>query len=85
MENFEQLQELGSKNIASATHIPLAHLEMILNREFEQFKKPQFFGFVSILEREYKIDLSGLKQEYLFALAEEEITQEDNSRFNPSA
>ena len=78
MENFEQLQELGSKKIVAATHIPLAHLEMILNREFDQFKKPQFFGFVSILEREYKIDLSGLKQEFLFARAEEEISQEDN-------
>ena len=78
MENFEQLQELGSKKIVAATHIPLAHLEMILNKEFDQFKKPQFFGFVSILEREYKIDLSGLKQEFLFARAEEEISQEDN-------
>ncbi len=78
MENFEQLQELGSKKIASATHIPLAHLEMILNKEFDQFKKPQFFGFLSIIEREYKIDLSGLKQEFLFARAQEEISQEDN-------
>ena len=78
MENFEQLQKLGSKEIASATHIPLAHVELILNKEFEQFKKPQFFGFLSIIEREYKIDLSGLKQEYLFALAQEKISQEDN-------
>ncbi len=78
MENFEQLQKLGSKEITSATHIPLAHVELILNKEFEQFKKPQFFGFLSIIEREYKIDLSGLKQEYLFALAQEKISQEDN-------
>ena len=78
MENFEQLQELGSKKIVADTHIPLAHLEMILKKDFSQFKKPQFFGFLSIIEREYKIDLSSLKQEYLFELAGEEISQEDN-------
>jgi hypothetical protein len=78
MEGFNTLQELGAKTISSATHIPIAHVESILNKEFEQFQKPQFFGFISILEREYKIDLSGLKQEFLFARAEEEITEETN-------
>jgi len=78
MENFEQLKKLGSKEIAAVTHIPLAHVELILSKEFDQFKKPQFFGFLSIIEREYKIDLSGLKQEFLFARAQEEISQEDN-------
>ena len=76
MEGFNKLQELGSETIVAATHIPIAHVEKILNKEFEQFQKPQFFGFISILEREYKIDLSDLKQEFLFARAEEEITEE---------
>ena len=78
MEGFNTLQELGAKTISSATHIPIAHVESILNKEFQQFQKPQFFGFISILEREYKIDLSDLKQEFLFARAEEEITEETN-------
>ncbi|MGB6019713.1 MAG: hypothetical protein WBF77_08950 [Sulfurimonadaceae bacterium] len=76
MEGFNKLQELGSKTIASATHIPVTHIESILNKEFVKFQKPQFFGFLSILEREYKIDLSALKQEFLFTRAEEEITQD---------
>ncbi len=76
MDGFNRLQELGAKTISSETHIPIAHVESILNREFEKFQKPQFFGFLSILEREYKIDLSALKQEFLFARAEEEITVE---------
>ncbi len=78
MDGFGKLKELGSKKISAATHIQVAHVESILNKEFEQFQKPQFFGFISILEREYKIDLSGLKQEFLFARAEEEITHEGN-------
>jgi hypothetical protein len=78
MDGFNKLQELGSKTISSATHIPVAHVESILNKKFEKFQRPQFFGFLSILEREYKVDLSGLKQEFLFARAEKEITQESN-------
>jgi hypothetical protein len=73
MDGFEKLQELGSKKIASATHIPMGHVDSILSKEFSQFSKPQFFGFLSILEREYKVDLSGLKQEFLFARAQEEM------------
>ncbi len=76
MEGFKKLQELGSDVIVSATHIPVSHVEKILNKEFGEFQKPQFFGFISILEREYKIDLSGLKQEFLFFRAEEEAPQE---------
>ncbi|MEN8145990.1 MAG: hypothetical protein ABFR02_00060 [Campylobacterota bacterium] len=71
MEGFKKLQEIGSDEIVSATHIPAIHIEKILNKEFENFQKPQFFGFISILEREYKIDLSELKQEFLFIRAEE--------------
>lgn len=78
MDGFGKLKELGSKTIASETHIQVVHVENILNKEFEHFQKPQFFGFISILEREYKVDLSPLKQEYLFARAEEEINS-DNS------
>ncbi len=78
MTGFSKLQELGSKAISSTTHIPVVHIESILNKEFDKFQKPQFFGFLSILEREYKIDLSELKQEFLFARAEEEIAQESH-------
>jgi len=76
MDGFKRLEELGSKTIASDTHIPIANVEKILNREYDKLQKPQFFGFLSILEREYKIDLSSLKQEYLFSRAEEEISEE---------
>ena len=78
MDGFKTLQEIGSKTIAAETHIPIANVEKILNKEYDKLQKPQFFGFLSILEREYKIDLSSLKQEYLFSRAEEEIKQENN-------
>jgi hypothetical protein len=82
MDGFEKLTELGSKKIASATHISVGHVDNILSKEFEQFSKPQFFGFISILEREYKVDLSSLKQEYLFSIAEEKMVQDANFEIN---
>ena len=78
MEGFKRLEEIGSKSISSTTHIPVAHVENILSKAFLQFQKPQFFGFISILEREYKLDLSDLKQEYLFAKAEVEVPDESS-------
>ena len=78
MDGFTKLQKLGSKTISSTTHIPIGHVESILHKEFDKFQKPQFFGFLSILEREYKIDLAELKQEFLFARAEVEIAHESN-------
>ncbi|MBU1642451.1 hypothetical protein KKE54_03750 [bacterium] len=82
MDGFEKLTELGSKKIASATHIPVGHVDSVLSKEFEQFSKPQFFGFISILEREYKVDLSSLKQEYLFSIAQEKMAQDAGFELN---
>ncbi len=82
MDGFEKLTELGSKKIASVTHIPVGHVDSILSKEFEQFSKPQFLGFLSILEREYKVDLSALKQEYLFSIAQEQIAEKPS--FEPT-
>ena len=78
MDGFKRLEEIGSKNISATTHIPIAHVENILSKSYASFQKPQFFGFLSILEREYKIDLSELKQEYLFTLAEKELPDESS-------
>jgi len=65
MNGLEQLQEIGAQAIADTTHIPLAHVENLLQKKYDGFQKPQFFGFLSILEREFKVDLSDIRQEYL--------------------
>lgn len=76
MEGLKKLQDIGSSVIANTTHIPLQHVENILEKNLQTFQKPQLFGFLSILEREYKVDLSGLRQDFLFDLAEAKMAQE---------
>ena len=76
MDALTTLRELGSQTIHATTHIPFVHVEKILKNELSDFQKPQLFGFLSILEREYKIDLSALRQEYLFDITEAKAAKE---------
>jgi len=62
---FEKLQELGIQRIQEDTHISRQHIESILQERFESIHKVQFLGFISILEREYSLDLSDLKSNAL--------------------
>ena len=58
----EKLKELGVERIHNDTHISLQHINIVLNEEFSNINKVQFMGFVSILEREYDIDLSDIRE-----------------------
>jgi len=61
---FEDLQNLGVNPLHEHTHISRPQLELLLNKSFDQLTRVQFMGFVSILEREYAIDLTALRNEY---------------------
>jgi len=55
---IEKLQELGAQKIYEQTHVSKEHIQAILHNSFEDLNKVQIIGFISILEREYKVDLS---------------------------
>jgi len=61
-EGLQKLQEIGAQKIYEETHIPIWHVQAILYESFEGFNRVQFLGFVSILEREYGVDLQELQQ-----------------------
>ena len=58
---LEILNNIGAQKVHEQTHIAKHFVEMILNEDFEKMSKTHFIGFISILEREYGIDLSDLK------------------------
>lgn len=64
MKTFEDLQSLGANVIHEQTHIARSKLELVLNKSFSELTRLQFMGFISILEREYGIDLSPIRDEY---------------------
>ena len=62
--DFEKLKNIGAQKIYEKTHISVVKIENILNKSFDKFSKVQFRGFISILEREYKLDLHSLSDEF---------------------
>ncbi|MEK6658794.1 MAG: hypothetical protein AABY36_03830 [Campylobacterota bacterium] len=60
-EDFEKLKSIGVQKIHEATHIPRVHVQAILDENFEDMHSVQLAGFISILEREYSINLSKLR------------------------
>jgi len=61
-EELHKLQRIGAQKIYEKTHIPIQHIQEILQSNFSSFSRVQFLGFLSILEREYDQDLSEHKE-----------------------
>jgi hypothetical protein len=61
---FEDLQALGTEKIHERTHISRDKVDRLLNKSYGEIARVQFMGYLSILEREYGLDLSLIKEEY---------------------
>jgi len=59
------LKSVGVDAIVERTRISHQNILHLLERDFTKIRKVQFFGFVSIIEREFDVDLSAYKEEYL--------------------
>lgn len=70
-EELDRLKALGVQKLYEDTHIPLLHIHSLLSQDYEGFSKVQFVGFISILEREYNMDLNGMKAKGLEYFADE--------------
>ncbi|MCD6433345.1 MAG: hypothetical protein J7L21_04825 [Sulfurimonas sp.] len=57
----DQLQNIGAQKIHEQTHISKLHVQALLHDSFEGMTKIQFLGFISILERDYGVELDDLK------------------------
>ncbi|RRS30551.1 MAG: hypothetical protein P794_06245 [Epsilonproteobacteria bacterium (ex Lamellibrachia satsuma)] len=65
MQLNEILEENSIKAIAKKTNISEDNLEALFAGDFDKLKKVKTLGFISIIEREYKADLSALKEQAL--------------------
>jgi hypothetical protein len=61
-EEISKLKHLGAQKIHEETHIALKHIVDLLDEDYDRLNKVQFLGFISILSREYHLDLSELKE-----------------------
>ncbi len=61
MQLNDILEENSIKAISDKTKIPEENLEYLFALEFDALSRVKTLGFISILEREYKADLSAVK------------------------
>jgi hypothetical protein len=84
-EDLEQLKALGVQKVHEDTHISRKNIEGIFSQSFEGMNPVQFAGFISILEREYGLELATLKRSFLayweerYGSETEETRQEESS------
>jgi len=70
MQLNEILEENSVKAIHKRTNISDDNIEALLAGDFDTLKKVKALGFISIIEREYKADLSSLREQALSHYAE---------------
>lgn len=77
-EDLEKLRSIGAQKIHEQTHISLHAIQALLHQSFDGMQKVQLLGFISILEREYDVDLASLRQSAIeyFEENEKELDQE---------
>lgn len=63
-EAITVLKKIGVKEINKTTKISVGKIEDILEKRFSNLQRVRVVGFLKILEREYRVDLSGWLKEY---------------------
>ncbi|GAA9850091.1 hypothetical protein VN0604_06450 [Helicobacter pylori] len=83
-KNLQILREIGIQEICKATKIASKNIHSILEKRYESLSRVHARGFIQILEREYKIDLSAWMKEFNKACAfKEGVSEEKNQETDP--
>ncbi|MFP6004704.1 sialidase [Helicobacter pylori] len=83
-KNLQILKEVGVAEICKATKIASKNIHSILEKRYESLSKVHARGFIQILEREYKIDLSAWMKEFdKVCVFKEGVGEEKNQETNP--
>ncbi|WP_101005195.1 sialidase [Helicobacter pylori] len=83
-KNLQILKEVGVAEICKATKIASKNIHSILEKRYESLSRVHAMGFIQILEREYKIDLSTWMKEFDKACTfKEGVSEEQNQETSP--
>ncbi|PUD52282.1 sialidase [Helicobacter pylori] len=83
-KNLQILKEVGVAEICKTTRIASKNIHSILEKRYESLSRVHARGFIQILEREYKIDLSAWMKEFDKACTfKEGVSEEQNQETDP--
>lgn len=57
-KDIKVLEKIGLQEVCKKTHIEVKQLEYMINNQYEKLNKINTLGFVKIISREYKLDLT---------------------------
>ena len=70
MDDIDFFDNVDLKEVSKRTLIDLKELGYVKNEEFDKLSKTKGLGFIKIIEREYKVDLSDKREKFLEYLKE---------------
>jgi cytoskeletal protein RodZ len=76
MQLNEILEANSLKEISKKTNISKENIEALAAAEFDALKRVKTLGFISIIEREYRVDLSAFREQALSYYAEHRSDEE---------
>ncbi len=79
-KNLQILREIGTQEIYKATKIASKNTNYILEKRYESLSRVHARGFIQILEREYKMDLSAWMKEFDKACTFKEGASEEQNQ-----
>ncbi len=83
-KNLQILKEVGVAEICKTTKIASKNIHSILEKHYESLSRVHARGFIQILEREYKIDLSAWMKEFdKVCVFKEGVGEEKNQETSP--
>ncbi|GHP28106.1 hypothetical protein VN1176_08720 [Helicobacter pylori] len=83
-KNLQILKEVGVTEICKATKIASKNIRSILEKRYESLSRVHARGFIQILEREYKMDLSAWMKEFdKVCVFKEGVSEEKNQETDP--
>lgn len=71
-DTLKQLKTYNVETIHNKTRITPESIKALLEHDFTYFSKARFLGFVSIIEREFHVDLRSYKDEYTYSVIDSE-------------
>ena len=81
MDKIKVLEEIGLKKVCDETHIEQKYLKFMIDMEYEKLDHINTLGFVKILSREYKLDLSAWTEAFEEYWVENRLEEEDKGLF----
>ena len=81
MDKIKVLEEIGLKRVSDETHIEQKYLKFMVDNDYDKLDYINTLGFVRILSREYKIDLSAWTEAFEEYWIQNRKDKEDNGLF----